>query len=192
MNQNMFGHHRRIIFMKRINRQHHSMIILYSMLRIMMQQNFKRLDCFISSTVRCRYPWLSGCLLNSIFLIIRIHVLNCVCFFSVLRFFFCTFTLIIIWLFLIYSENKRHWVHLFFKDLTYNAIDSWKVGNRSIAYLSMRCEAGSNIDERANISTIEYGTFSEKTCFQQRWNRYRWTKIQTGSIYDEYIYFKDF
>ena len=30
----------------------------------------------------------------------------------------------------------------------------------------MRCEAGSNIDERANVSAIEYGTFSEKTFIQ--------------------------
>ena len=27
----------------------------------------------------------------------------------------------------------------------------------------MRCEAGSNIDERANISAIEYENFSERT-----------------------------
>ncbi len=39
-------------------------------------------------------------------------------------------------------------------------------GTRDELGCGMRCEAGSNIDERANISAIEYGTFSEKTCFR--------------------------
>jgi hypothetical protein len=39
-------------------------------------------------------------------------------------------------------------------------------GTRDELECGMRCEAGSNIDERANISTIEYGTFSRKTCFR--------------------------
>ena len=38
-NQSMFGHHKQIIFTKQINRQHHSMIILYSTLQIMTQQS---------------------------------------------------------------------------------------------------------------------------------------------------------
>ena len=45
--------------------------------------------------------------------------------------------------------------------------DSKKLdGTRDELGCGMRCEAGSNIDERANISTIEYGTFSRKTCFR--------------------------
>ena len=39
-------------------------------------------------------------------------------------------------------------------------------GTRDELGCGMRCEAGSNIDERANVSAIEYGTFSEKTCFR--------------------------
>jgi hypothetical protein len=42
----------------------------------------------------------------------------------------------------------------------------------------MWCEAGSNIDERANISAIEYGTFSEKTCFQAVGFDYLFLSIQ--------------
>jgi hypothetical protein len=41
-----------------------------------------------------------------------------------------------------------------------------KDGTRDELGCEMRCEAGSNIDERANISAIEYETFSQKTCFQ--------------------------
>jgi hypothetical protein len=39
-------------------------------------------------------------------------------------------------------------------------------GTRDELGCGMRCEAGSNINERANIYAIEYGSFSEKTCFQ--------------------------
>jgi hypothetical protein len=39
-------------------------------------------------------------------------------------------------------------------------------GTRDELGCEMRCEAGSNIDERANMSAIDYGTFSEKTCFR--------------------------
>ena len=46
----------------------------------------------------------------------------------------------------------------------------------------MRCEAGSNIDERANISAIEYGTFSEKTCFQVVGFDYLFLSIQRETL----------
>jgi hypothetical protein len=46
----------------------------------------------------------------------------------------------------------------------------------------MRYEAGSNIDERANISAIEYGTFSEKTCFPAVGFDYLFLSIQWETL----------
>jgi hypothetical protein len=51
-------------------------------------------------------------------------------------------------------------------------------GTRDELGCGMRCEAGSNIDERANISAIECGTFSEKTCFQPVGFDYLFLSIQ--------------
>ena len=51
-------------------------------------------------------------------------------------------------------------------------------GTRDKLGCGMRCEAGSNIDERANISAIEYGNFSEKTCFRAVGFDYLFLSIQ--------------
>jgi hypothetical protein len=55
-------------------------------------------------------------------------------------------------------------------------------GTRVKLGCEMRCEAGSNIDERANISTIEYGTFSEKACFQAIGFDYLFLSIQWKTL----------